>query len=179
MAEKETTRTDRALAYLRRQYGKPWFWPAVASFPSLDYLVPVLPNQMVMIGLAAAEPGRWRTVAAVFVLGSAFGAWATAHLVGLVGPSILPAGAGGETWATVSGLIERHGVWMLGVLALSPFPPRLAVFACAAAGLAPELIAASVAAGRTVPATLICYLSARSPAFLAWLSRRMPRLSRG
>lgn len=168
----ERNRTQRALAYIDRAAGKRWFWPAVGLFPSLDYLLPVLPNQLLMIALSVLHPRKWLLVALVFIAASAMGAFGAAWLIQYLGETWagrLPFGGEGEALHWAAGQVRRWGLLAVAVLALLPVPPRTAVIACALAGLPPEGIAGAVALGRTVPATAISFLSAKSPALLVKL----------
>jgi hypothetical protein len=176
---REQMRTQRAIEFLDRAAGKPWFWPAVGLFPSLDYVLPVLPNQLLMIGLSVLHPKRWRLIALVFVAASALGAFGTAWLIQFMGDNwagIVPFGAGdSDTWKWAMDQVRSRGLLAVALLALLPVPPRTAVIACAVAGLPPEGIAAAVAAGRSVPATVIAFLCAKAPAILA----KAPLVGRG
>lgn len=173
MAEREQARTLRAIEFLDRAAGKRWFWPTVGLFPVFDYVLPVLPNQLLMIALSALNPRKWWLVALVFVAASALGAFGTAWLIQLLGDAwaeLMPfAPSDSDSWQWTLEQVRRWGLPAVAVLALLPVPPRLAVIACAVAGLPPEGIAASVAAGRSVPAIAIAFLSARAPAMLAGL----------
>lgn len=173
----ETAKTLRAAAFVHRHSGKPWFWPMAGISPALDYVIPILPNQLLMIALSALQPRRWLTVAGVFVLASSLGAFGAAILVqeatALVSGYLPVEPEPGGTWEAVSGQLERWGVPALAVMALSPIPPRTAVFVCATVGMAPELIALAVGVGRVTPATAISYLSAHMPTRL----RRFPRVN--
>ena len=168
----EQTRTLRAVSFIHRSARKPWFWPVVGLFPSLDYLLPVLPNQLLMIALAMLQPKKWPLVAMVFIIASSLGAFGTALLIQALGEQwtrVMPFSPSGETWAWAMEQVRRWGLVAIALLALLPVPPRTAVLACAVAGLPAEGIAAAVAIGRTFPATAISWLSAHAPGFLVRL----------
>jgi membrane protein YqaA with SNARE-associated domain len=174
--EEKGNRLARAVAFIDRSAGRPWFYPAAGAFPFLDYFLPFLPNQALLIGLCAAGPQRWFRLAAVFVLASALGAALTAALVQAVGDGRALAAMLGDDaadgWSRVEGLIDAYGIAIIAVLALLPFPPRTAVLVSALAGLSPMLIALAVGIGRTVPAFAIAWASARAPGLIARLRRK-------
>ncbi len=174
----EQARTLRAVSFVHRSAGKPWFWPVVGLFPSLDYLLPVLPNQLLMIALSMLQPKKWPLVAMVFIAASALGAFGTALLIQALGEQwmrVMPFSPAGEAWKWAMEQVQRWGLFAVGLLALLPVPPRTAVLACAVAGLPAEGIAAAVAIGRTFPAIAISWLSARAPGFLVKLPVVGPR----
>jgi hypothetical protein len=173
---KPVTRLQQALAFIDHSAGRPWFYPAAGAFPFFDYFLPFLPNQALLIALCAAGPQRWFRLAAVFVVASALGAALTAAIIQAVADGDALAAMLGDTaaegWSHMDGLVETHGVAILALLAVLPFPPRTAVLVSALAGLSPVLIALAVGLGRTVPAFLIAWASARAPTLIARITRR-------
>jgi hypothetical protein len=160
----------RFIAWMERHSHKKWFWGSVWLCPALDYVLPMLPNQMLMIALSALKPARWLFIALLFVSASAAGAYAAAFAVQQfqeAAASLLPAAdEASAAWTSAKANVERWGLWALAVLSLSPFPPRLGVLVCAAAGMPPEQIGLVVAAGRTSPAIILTFLAAKAPARL-------------
>jgi hypothetical protein len=60
-ADRPTTRAARVLLRLDRAAHRPWFLPAVAVFPLSDFVLPFLPNQILLTTLGAlpeVEAGR-------------------------------------------------------------------------------------------------------------------------
>ncbi|KAB8318333.1 hypothetical protein SD81_016610 [Tolypothrix campylonemoides VB511288] len=164
------SRAVRTILAMERRADRPWFLPAASVFPLTDYVLPFLPNQMLLLGLSVLLPRRWWQLALAFVLATGLGALLTAWAIQLIGGPLLDAlfdgGPGDGTVAEVMGAIERHGLWALAALALLPWPPRTAVIACAIAGLPPAAIGATVAAGRIVPAAGYTLLGAFAPHLL-------------
>ncbi|MEU9609249.1 hypothetical protein [Streptomyces sp. NPDC048057] len=173
------TRAGRILKQLDRAADGPWFLPSLAVFPLGDYVLPVLPNQMLLMGVSALHPRRWRTIALTFLTASVVSAFLVATVVQSAGTWLLeaagqpvePAELGGD----VGGFVARHGALALGVLSLLPWTPRAAVLLCALAGLPPWSIALAVLAGRPLPVTLLAAAGARAPRLLR-RSRRIDRL---
>jgi membrane protein YqaA with SNARE-associated domain len=151
-----------------------WFLPVVGVFPLADYAAPVLPNQLLLGGLSALRPERWRVLAATFLGAAVVGAIVVASVAGAAGPSVLDALADLDGVDEAVRWVERHGLWALLGLALLPWPPRTAVVACALVGFSPVAIGAVVLAGRSVPVVATAALAARAPAVL----RRFPSLDR-
>ncbi|MET8824403.1 hypothetical protein ABZX40_07575 [Streptomyces sp. NPDC004610] len=172
------TRTVRLLLRLDRAAHRRGFLPALAVFPLSDYVLPVLPNQMLLMGLSALHPRRWRVIALTFVGASVLGAFLVATAVHAAGPWLLDAvGAvapGQAELREVAGQVERHGGWALAALALLPWTPRAAVVMCALAGIPPWTVALAVLAGRPLPVTLLALTGAKAPRLL----RRSGRVDR-
>ncbi|MFD7552788.1 hypothetical protein ACFV0R_28810 [Streptomyces sp. NPDC059578] len=173
------TRTGRALSRLDRAAHRRWFLPAVGAFPLGDYVLPFLPGQLLLAGLAALHPRRRTALVLTFVAGSVLGAFLTAVAVQSAGPWLLdlvrglaPEQAELDRFAD---LIAEHGQWALAALALLPWTPRVAVVACALAGIDPWTIALAVLIGRPVPLTLVALAGTRAPRLLR-RSRRIDRM---
>ena len=169
----ELPRTVRAVRWIDGQADRPGFYARVGVFPFLDYALPFLPNQLLLIALAFLQRRRWLALALTFAVASALGALAIALVVQGVGGGIADRLiANVEMAGTAFDLIEAHGTWALALLALLPTPPRTGVLVRALAGLPPLQIGTAVLAGRLVAAAAIAWLAANSP---AWL-RRVPRV---
>lgn len=164
------SRTVRTITALDRVADRRWFLPAVSAFPLTDYVLPFLPNQMLLVALSVLHPRRWLAFASTFTLAAGAGAALTAAAVQTVGPALLDAlfGSGPEagTAADVLAAVERHGLWALAGLAMLPWPPRTGVLVCALAGLPPVGIGAVVMLGRVVPATGYALAGAKLPHLL-------------
>ncbi|MFI5617763.1 hypothetical protein [Streptomyces sp. NPDC051567] len=77
------------LLRLDRAAHRRWFLPVLAVFPLSGYALPVLPHQMLLTGLSALHPRRWRVIALTFVTASVLGAFLTATAVRAAGPWLL------------------------------------------------------------------------------------------
>lgn len=171
----EISRLGKAIRWLDDEAGRRGFLFKVGMFPLLDYALPFLPNQMLLIALALLQRSRWLALALTFAIASAIGALTAALIVQF-------AGGGIANWLTSSvdgaeqalALVENYGLTGLAMLALLPWPPRTGVIVCAIAGLPPIQIMLAVGAGRLVPAAAIAFLAARSPLLL----RRIPGIDR-
>lgn len=168
------SRIARIILALDRAADRRWFLPAVSVFPLTDYVLPFLPNQMLLVALSVLQPRRWRAFALTFVLASALGALLTAYGVQAVGPWLLDTILGGRpdqgAAADVLAMIKRYGVGALMLLAALPWPPRTAVVVCTLAGLSPMTIGLAVAVGRTAPVGLYALVGAKAPYLLRRLS---------
>ncbi|GLF92883.1 hypothetical protein [Streptomyces yaizuensis] len=166
-----TTRTGRILVRLDRAAHRPWFLPALAAFPLSDYVLPFLPNQMLLMGVSALHPRRWPMIALTFVTASVVGAFLVASAVRSAGPWLLETVGAPAPGEGGLGPVARHGIWALALLALLPWTPRVAVLACALAGIPPWSIALAVLAGRPLPVTLLATVGARAPHLLGRFRR--------
>ncbi|MEV3870206.1 VTT domain-containing protein [Streptomyces sp. NPDC002454] len=174
-----STRTGRLLSRLDRSADRRWFLPAVGAFPLGDYVLPVLPGQLLLAGLAALHPRRWWPLVLTFVTGSVLGALLTALAVRAAGDRLLRVAGqlapDRAEFQQAAELVAQHGPWVLAALSMLPFTPRTAVLACALAGVEPLTIALAVLAGRPVPLVLIGLAGARAPRLLR-RSRRVDRV---
>ncbi|MFI1017751.1 hypothetical protein [Streptomyces sp. NPDC020965] len=174
-----STRTVRLLLRLDRAAHRRWFLPTLAVFPLSDYVLPVLPNQMLLVGLSALHPRRWLTIALTFVTASVLGAFLTATAVHAAGPWLLETvgsiAPGRAELREVAGLVESYGGWALAALALLPWTPRAAVVMCALVGIPPWTVALAILAGRPLPVALLALTGAKSPGLLR-RSRRIDRV---
>jgi membrane protein YqaA with SNARE-associated domain len=156
-------RAARIFRALRGMADRPWFLPAAAVPPFLDYVLPFLPGPSLLAALSVVAPRRWPGLAAAFTLASAAGAMAMGFAIGYLGQHItLPP----EADAIVA-RVREHGWWALALLAAMPWPPRVAVTACAVAGVPPLNIGLAVLLGRAVPTAAIAATAARAPRLLA------------
>ena len=173
--DRDLSRTARAVRWIDGQADRPSFYLRVGVFPFLDYALPFLPNQLLLIALAFLQRTRWLGLAVTFAAASALGALAIALIVQGIGGGVANwLTANVEAAGTVFDLIETHGTWALALLAFLPTPPRTGVLLCALAGLPPLQIGGAVLAGRLVAAGAIAWIAANSP---AWL-RRVPGVGR-
>lgn len=169
------SRPSRIILALHARADRPWFLPSVGAFPLMDYALPFLPNQLLLIALSMLQPQRWRRLAAVFVIGTSLGALLAALAVQHAGRPLVEALWGAaplpdapEGW---KGMVGRYGLIGLAGLSLLPSPPRTAVVLCAFAGLPPAGIMIAVATGRIVPVTGFALIGAWAP---QWLRRYGP-----
>jgi uncharacterized membrane protein YdjX (TVP38/TMEM64 family) len=178
LADRPTSRTVRILLRLDATADRRWFLPAVAAFPLTDYVVPIMPNQMLLIGLSVLRPQRWWRLALTFVVAAGTGAFLVATAVQTAGHGLLDllAGAAAERAAVRETIaaIDRHGLWLLVAVSLLPWPPRTAVLACALVGLPPWAVALAVLLGRSVPAAALAGTGAKAP----YLLRRFASIER-
>ncbi len=169
------SRAVRAVLWVDARAGRRSFLPLVGVFPALDYVAPFMPNQALMMVLAALRPARWVAVALTFAGGTALGAFLTALLIQAIAPTLSTSLFGSPEALQANeaaAVVRSYGPFALALLGLLPWPPRLAAIAAAASGLNPGLIGAAVLVGRIPPTLILSFLAARSPHLL----RRWPRV---
>jgi len=174
MAEVALSKPARALLSLERQAHRPWFLPSVGVFPLCDYILPFLPNQILLAGLSMTLPRRWIALAMTFVIATALGATLIVAGIQHFGAPFIETLLGGmpaaSALAPVLEQIRVYGLPALIGLAMLPWPPRIAVLACAVAGLLPAQVGLAVLAGRIVPASIYAGLGAKAPHLLRRLA---------
>jgi hypothetical protein len=178
MGEAALSRPARVLLCLEQRSARAWFLPGVGIFPFLDYVLPFLPNQILLAGLSMTLPRRWVALAGTFAVATAAGAAMITAVIQLYGLPLVVQVVGNipEASALRSAmeLIRTHGLPALCTLAMLPWPPRTAVLACAVAGLPPAHVGLAVLAGRVLPASICAGLGAKAPQML----RRIDRIDR-
>jgi hypothetical protein len=167
----------RLSQWAARHVDRFWLPPVVAGFPAADFFVPVMPNQLLLIGLSALAPRRWPIFALAFAAGTASGGMAIAYAVQFIGigPSGFPGtNEAGDTVAEIARHIRLHGLWYLAAIALLPWTPRLTVVACATVGIHPLAILVTLFFARLVPSAAL----GMSGAFGLQLAKRSVLLQR-
>lgn len=174
MADRLLSRPARVLLSLERKSNRGWFLPGVGAFPLCDYLLPFLPNQILLVGLSMLLSRRWIALAITFVIASALGAGLIVAGVQQFGMPIVEHLFGempdASALAPVLEQIRVYGPTALVGLAMLPWPPRTAVLACAIAGLPPVQVGLAVLAGRVVPVTVYAGVGAKAPHLLRRLT---------
>ena len=174
----------RLVRLAERSADRPGYAALVGAVAAVDYLIPGAPTNAVLVAAVQPRPARWRRLGVAFAVGDAVGAIALASAVALVGDPVVEwaqSGAAAELWGRIAGYVDAYGLAVLGGLALSPLPARIATVVLALAGTAPPLIGAVVLAGRLVSYPAVAYLAARAPRwllrvpFVARLFRPRPR----
>lgn len=172
---KPKSRAARTIIALEKRADRPWFLPAVSVFPLTDYVLPFLPNQMLLVGLAMSLPRRWISLVVSFVVATGLGAGLTALAIQVWGTPLVEQFFGGLPEEGAAGQIldavRDWGLLALVAIAMLPWPPRTAVIVCAIAGLSPLLIALAVGSGRIVPAALYAGIGAKAPQLLRRFKR--------
>lgn len=168
-------RTARLILALERRADRHWFLPAVGVSPLCDYVLPVLPNQVLLIGLSISLPHRWFALGITFIAATSLGAGLCAVAIQHWGQTVLDQWLGGQpetgSVAAVLETIRHYGLPALSLIAMLPWPPRTAVVACAIAGLSPVAIALAVMGGRIVPTVAMAAIGAKAPALLRRFKR--------
>jgi hypothetical protein len=166
MAER-LSRPARTILALERRADRPWFLPAVSIFPLTDYVLPFLPNQMLLVGLSMTLPRRWLALAVSFVVATGLGAMLAALAIQHWGGPLIAWAFGGQPDASAAApvidAVRLYGLFALAGFAMLPWPPRTAVIVCAIAGLSPLLMGVAVAVGRIVPALAYAGIGAYAP----------------
>lgn len=175
---------SRLARFAERSADRPAYPALVGTVAAVDYLVPGAPTNAVLVAAVLPRPARWRRLGVAFAVGDAVGAVALAGVVALVGDPVaawIQEGEGAALWDRVAGYVAAYGLLVLGALAVTPLPARIATAALALAGTAPLAIGLVVLAGRLVSYPAVAYVAARAPAWLAtfkplarWLRPRSP-----
>lgn len=177
-------RSPRWLTWLHRRAAQRGFLPLSGLFTALDAFLPVVPATSMLVASVLLRPRHWRRAAVWFALGGAAGALAFGALISLAGrptlEQLLGSVAGSERWLRMEGLVQAHGVLILFVLALGPWPVRTVVAVCALGGIALLQIGLVVLTARLIGFTALAWLTVRAPVWLsrfAWF-RRLVELNR-
>lgn len=171
------SRLIRIVLALERRAERKWFLPAVSLFPLADYVLPFMPNQILLLCLSILTPRRWWQLALTFILAAGLGAFLGVLAIQTIDETILGVLPDTPAVATAREWLAAYGLGALVLLAMLPTPPRSAVILCALAGLPALSIGLCVMAGRTVPVLGYTYLGSRAPHLLR-RSRRVDEVMR-
>lgn len=156
----------RLAGWARRHARSRWLPAPLTAFPAADFVIPVMPNQLLLIGLSMLAPARWPMFALAFALGTAAAGAVLAfglQSAGLELSRFVSADEAGGGLAEAISQFERFGLWFLAGVALLPWTPRVSVVACALAGFAPLAIFATLLMARIVPCALLGLIGAHGP----------------
>ena len=131
-----------------------------------DFVLPVMPNQLLLAGLSLLAPTRWPIFAFVFALGTAIGGTLVAVALQSLGADqslFVSLDEAGGSLAEALAQFRRYGLWLLAGIALLPWTPRVTVVACALAGVSPLAIFATLLCIRLVPCTGLALAGALGP----------------
>lgn len=160
------TLAARLTGWARRHAHARWLPAPLTAFPAADFVIPVMPNQLLLIGLSLLAPARWPVFALAFALSTAAAGAALAFGLQSAGFELARFVSTSEVDSALPQAIrqfERHGLWFLAGVALLPWTPRVSVVACALAGFAPLTIFATLLVARIVPCTLLGLIGAHGP----------------
>lgn len=167
----------RLTGWARRNARARWLPAPLTAFPAADFVVPIMPNQLLLIGLSMLAPGRWPVFTLAFALGTAAAGGAIALGLQSAGFELSRFVSADEAVGALAEAIsqfERFGLWFLAAVALLPWTPRVSVVACALAGFAPLAIFATLLMARIVPCALLGLVGAHGPG----LAARLPLVRR-
>ena len=174
----------RFAGFSERFAGRPAYPVLVGAVATADYLVPGAPSNAMLVASVLPRPSHWRRLGAAFAVGDAVGAVVLASAVALVGEPVVAWIQDGEAaalWDRIAGYVAAYGLLVLGALAVTPLPARIATAVLALTGTAPLVIGLVVLAGRLVSYPTVAYLAARAPALLLrfrplarWMGPRTP-----
>ena len=171
----------RFVRFSERSADRPGYPVLVATIAAADYLIPGAPSNAMLVASVLPRPSRWRRLGVAFAVGDAVGAVALAGAITVVGEPVVAWIQDGEAaalWARIAEYVAAYGLLVLGALAVTPLPARIATAVLALTGTSPLVIGLVVLLGRLVSYPTVAYLAARAPAALLrigplarWLQR--------
>lgn len=167
---------SRLVHLAERSADRPGYPVLVGAVAAVDYLLPGAPTNAVLVTAVLPRPARWRRLGVAFAIGDAAGAIALATAVTLLGePAVawIQGSEAAELWNRIAGYVEAYGMLVLGVLAVTPLPARIATAILALTGTAPLMIGLVVLVGRLVSYPAVAYVAARAPSALRRFGRLM------
>lgn len=160
---------------------RPFYPGIVALIGAADYFVPGAPSNAIFISSILPKTAQWLKLSIYFSLGCASGAFLLATLMGLYGDAFVTwvvHSEAGNLWLRIDELIDRFGLLVLALLAISSAPVRIAVAILALSGYMPALIAVIVLAGRLVAYPALAWLVSRAPLLVVKIPILGPMLVR-
>lgn len=142
----------------------------------LDSSILFLPfgNDLLIVALAAREPGRWWLYALAASLGSLLGAAMTDWLSRRLGKAGLERMVDPKRLNSVQQRLKGHTFWALGLAALMPPPFPFTVFLIGAAALQISRwrVLTAIGTGRFVRFVVLALLAVRFGTYISRLSER-------
>lgn len=160
---------QRLVRFAERFADRPGYPVIVGAVATADYLVPGAPSNATLVAAVLPRPARWRRLGVAFAVGDAVGAVILAVAVALVGQPVvawIQEGEAASLWDRIAEYVAAYGLLVLGALAVTPLPARIATAVLALAGTAPLVIGLVVLAGRLVSYPAVAYVAAQAPARL-------------
>jgi len=162
----------RTYVQLLQHYTDRFWYPSFIGFlAALDNIVIVIPNDGILISSSMLIPKRWFILALSVAVGSTLGAIALAALVEFQGlPWILDLYPGVDetkTWALSMEFFERYGLFLVFVVAITPFMQQPIVILASLANTPLIELAAVIFVGRFIKFLIMAYLGSHAPRVLA------------
>jgi membrane protein YqaA with SNARE-associated domain len=155
---------------LQRYTDRVWYPPLIGILAALDNLIVVIPNDGILISSSMLTPKRWFFLALSVALGSTAGAVVLAVLVHTQGlPWILELYPGIEstkTWVLSMEFFEQYGMFLVFVVAVTPFVQQPAVILATLANTPYLHLAAVIFIGRFIKFLVMAYLGSHAPRLL-------------
>lgn len=156
--------------WARRNARRPWLPPLLTAFPAADFVLPFMPNQLLLAGLSMLAPNRWPAFALAFAAGTACAGGAIAFGLQALAIGINSFVNAEEATGALLIAVEQfrnNGLWFLAAIALLPWTPRISVIACAIVGFSPFAIFSTLFLARLIPNAGLGILGAYGPTIAA------------
>lgn len=155
---------------LQRYADRFWYPPLIGFLAALDNFIVVVPTDGILISSSMLTPKRWFILALSIAVGSTLGALVLAALVEFQGlPWILdlyPGVAETRTWVLSMEFFDKYGMFLVFVVAATPFMQQPAVILASLANTPLVELAAVVFAGRFIKYLAMAYLGSHTPRLL-------------
>jgi len=150
-----------------------WYAPLIGLLAALDAFILVIPTDGLMIGAVLLCSRRWAQTFIWVALGSTIGAVLFAAIVQREGlPYLLqylPSIEQNSVWIWSEQFMQKHGLWTVFLVALSPLVQHPAVALAALAELPISNIAVAVFLGRVLKYCLLAWVASHTPHLLTKL----------
>ena len=157
---------QKYLKWIKKSADRWWFAPAMAFLSALDAYILIVPNETIIAASVLARRKRWISLVVWMTIGSALGALSLAALLNTQSEHVL--GWFGDMtrsqeWRDSVRVIDRHGVWGLALISLSPFPQHAAVILVGLLRMSLWKVFLGVLLGRAPKYFGIGWLAVKSP----------------
>lgn len=165
----------RALKYVSRQLGKPWYPLAVAGLAFLDVFLLAIPTDAFLVSAVAVNRKRWWLTALTIALGSAAGALLFTYLAFTQLPWLeqhFPAISAAKSQIPgVMLLFKDYASLTVLFGAAGPLPMHPFILGAALYGMPVGEVAILVLAGRAGKYLIFAWCTAYAPAALGYFAR--------
>lgn len=160
----------RAARFLQRFVNRFWYPPLIGFLAALDNLIVIIPNDGILISSSMLTPKRWFILAFSVAVGSTIGALILAVLVKNHGMSLIfdvyPGLSETRSWMLTLEFFERYGLYLVFLVAVTPFAQQPAVIMAGLASTPLRDLALVIFLGRLTKFILMAYIGSHMPRLL-------------
>lgn len=164
-------KTIQAVKFIQSYINRIWYAPLLGVLAALDNFIVVIPNDGLLISSAMLTPKKWIRLSFCVALGSTVGAavlaWAIHHYGLNIVEELYPGIQSTKMWTWTHDFFQQYGLWLLFLVAVTPFVQQPAIIFAVIAEFSILQIAIVVFIGRLIKFLLMSYIGSHAPHLLS------------